>query len=448
MAFRIQNTVVWIGLLSSLNTFAVTPFGVAGRNGRDGIPGRTGRDGFSTSVYANGQAVRLNLDAENGSDGRDGEPGEGATNCNQPTPADNVFGAAGGSGGAGGTAGNGGSGGNLTVYFNDLSDLRNIYVSSRPGQGGRAGREGRGGKGCYCKTPSWTAYTCHSVQKPDGTAENICEDTPFSCIDGTFGHDGNHPPSFGQMGSPGRLTLIHGTNDPQADNPSVTAKLPNWLGRTSLLTRNVWSTQNGATQLLAPGSIISDTYRLYTEQKQMSVSLNWEMTRPVTDFADVTVSATLNASGTDVDLSLPESIWYRFEEDRQAPDTLFTFKHMLRANEVNRLAVELSGTASNLVATVTDSTDSSDVLATSFDAEFGIPGFFGGTTLFKGKVPADLIERNGRIFKIAISKLPGLKTEKMKPGTKLDLYLTANRALDSFHQEVSLRTRFRLPNTR
>jgi hypothetical protein len=410
---------------------------------QDGLDGRTG---MSTSIVATGQSASYNLDGDDGSDGSDGETGEDALNCQQPTPADNVIGAAGGLGGDGGKAGNGGNGGDVTVYATDMSALSKILVSSRPGQGARTGRAGVGGRGCYCTTSSWSAQQCKPVKNADGTTHTVCQSANFTCTNGTDGTDGKQGQDFGNAGTTGHLIVIKQLSDPAQDNPTASIAFQNAFSSGNItLTKNIWSTQNGAQQLLAPGSIVADDYKSFNGQNQITSSFTWNVNRPVTDF-NIQMGLAIDDTGTQVGLQLPDSVWYRVTQNMSGQNAHFTFTQMLNVSEVTQLTMQMTGTnASDLIATITDSTDSSDLVDTVFDADLEIPGFFWGTELFNGRIPADLIQRNGRVFTIQLSKLPNLDISKIQPGTKLDLDITAGRSMDSFSTSQDLEVEIQLP---
>jgi hypothetical protein len=428
----------------STPAFATTQFGIAGRNGRAGQDGLDGRTGVSTSVVATGQSTSFNLDGDDGSDGSDGETGEDALNCQQPTPADNVLGAAGGIGGDGGKAGNG----DITIYATDMTALSKILVSSRPGQGARTGRAGLGGRGCTCTTPSWVGQQCKPVKNADGTTHTVCQSANFTCTNGTDGMDGKQGQAFGNVGNSGHLIVIKQLSDPAQDSPTTSVAFPSAFGSAISLTKNIWSQQTGALQLLAPGSIISDTYKSFNGQNQITSTFTWNVNRPVTDFNNIQLGLAIDDTGTQVALQLPDSVWYRVDQNVSGQTAHFNFTRMLNESEVVQLTMQMTGTnASDLVATITDSTDSSDLVDTVFDADLEIPGFFWGTELFNGRIPADLIQRNGRSFTIQLSKLPNLDMSKIQPGTKLDLEITAGRSMDSFSTSQDLEVEIQLPGT-
>ena len=445
---RSSSLLIFVTIVTlSTPAFATTQFGIAGRNGRAGQDGLDGRTGMGTSIVATGQSASYNLDGDDGSDGSDGETGEDALNCQQPTPADNVIGAVGGLGGDGGKAGNGGNGGDITVYATDMSVLSKILVSSRPGQGARTGRAGLGGRGCSCTTSSWSAQQCKPVKNADGTTQTVCQSATFSCANGSDGTDGKQGQSFGNAGTTGHLILIKQMSDPSQDNPKASIAFPNAFAPGGVsLTKNVWTQQSGAMQLLAPGSIIADEYKSFNGQNQITTTFTWNVNRPITDFNDIQLGLTMNETGTQVALDLPDSVWYRADQSINGQTAHFTFNRMLNESVVTQLTMQMTGTnASDLVATITDSTDSSDLVDTVFDADLEIPGFFWGTELFNGRIPADLIRRNGRVFTIQLSKLPNLDISKIQPGTKLKLDITAGRSMDSFSTSQDLEVEIKLP---
>ncbi|MCC5619584.1 hypothetical protein LC605_31955, partial [Nostoc sp. CHAB 5836] len=139
----------------------VEPFG---QDGRHGVDGRSGRDGNSRSdqiIRASEQLQMLDLSGTDGEAGESATSAEQASGCQQPQNVTvNVCGANGGNGGNGGHGGHGGRGGNATVYFESLSQLKNVVLRNRGGRAGIAGRGGQAGSGCNCTQPRWTVNYC------------------------------------------------------------------------------------------------------------------------------------------------------------------------------------------------------------------------------------------------------------------------------------------------
>lgn len=111
--------------------------------------GTNGWDGSSKTITAGGP-FSLNLSGDAGGNGQQGSDGSTGrcntyTDANGQTVDDNV---AGGNGEAGGNGGRGGDGGNLTVYFSDYAQLKDIRFVSEGGDGGYGANGGRGGWGC------------------------------------------------------------------------------------------------------------------------------------------------------------------------------------------------------------------------------------------------------------------------------------------------------------
>jgi hypothetical protein len=94
-------------------------FGNRGRSGRDGLRGIDGKDGNSVVIRATGQAQALNLSGTPGGYGESGERGEDAWSCFQPKTDRNLRGA---------------DGGDVTIFTNDVANLKSVLVQSMGGQ--------------------------------------------------------------------------------------------------------------------------------------------------------------------------------------------------------------------------------------------------------------------------------------------------------------------------
>ena len=425
---------------------AAWTFGNAGSDGRDGYSGSDGRNGEDVVLKATGQAVALNLDGTDGREAGDGEDGDDATNCYHSHPAYSLVGADGGDGGSGGAGGDGGSGGDITVYAADMSNVAKISVTSRPGDGASGGRNGRGARGCTCNDYSWEAESCEEEKQPDGTYKTVCTTSTYYCSNGSDGSDGSYG-SSGSRGAYGSLTLIKKLTDLEAVQPSKSVSMGSILNAPFVLSENIWLAKMGARALLAPGSIVADQYREWSHRQEFPLLFAWEAKRPLADFANQAVSMRVNSAKTEVDVSLPSSVWYQAREEAVNGAQKITVEKILYAAEAVQLTATPSGRNAGYTLTVKDAANVSDLLQTGFTLELQHEKFFGDKTLFKGVVPKENIVWNGSdTFTIKAGTLPGIQSSKeLDPDDKIEVNLQITRKLNSFQTVKRINFKHKVP---
>ena len=251
----------------------VEDFGERGEDGTVGQKGQEGRNSDSLTVFADGSPMTLDLSGENGFVGNSGTSGSDAI-CESEIKekSNNLQASNGGHGGDGGDGGNGGDGGSLTVYTTDKSNLQQIYVVATGGIGGEPGQGGQGGAGCKCPVSSWNEQTCEG--KP-GSSKYSCTTTELQCADGYDGRTGRDGRP-GIEGSLGTLTVINLDKSLAPDRPQATLTVGELQDRGFTLSRNEWETKTGATDLLAPGSIVEDEYQELVARHEHTVLLVWD----------------------------------------------------------------------------------------------------------------------------------------------------------------------------
>lgn len=426
-------------------------FGFNGANGPSGGNGANGSRGQDATILASGQSQILNLAGGNGGDGGSGYDGANASGCYQPGPirAD-VWGASGGNGGDAGMGGTGGSGGNLVVYYKDIQTLKNIAVDALPGVGGRSGRAGQAGAPCGCYMSAWQVpiRECHNVQVAtpgsgvghDGhpappsppRVETVCETFLEShvCQSGSYGRNGSSYQN-GSSGEFGAITLIPSATPLTAVQPTTNVKFGTFPSSV-VLTLDKWSSLNGARNLFAPGSRISDTYQAYAGRMSVPVSFVWNAPRPQSAFASQSIVTFLDRSGK-VSASLQNNSVFADLSVSYAANgaATVTVNNALVASDVTKLSGEensLSGTGQDVAVTLNDAANVSDVVQTQVYAVVKSEGIFSHTR-FEGNVPVNLIEHTASGVVIHIGQLEGIPSGDLKNGKKMKINLTVTRAL-------------------
>ena len=254
-----------------------------GNRGSDGRSGRDGRSGKNQTIKADGTAVNLDL---SGTDGEDGEDGEDGTRpyCRgyRDEDRENITAPNGGSGGNGGRGGNGGNGGILTVYYQNLADLKNILVQANGGEAGRGGRGGRGTPGCNCRRRRWEVRNCTgNSRNPDYK----CTNRIYRCSGGYDGSDGRDGAN-GVRGKLGMLRIIKGQKSLSEDNPTAELTISQLINQPFQLSKNKWQIRQGAKSLLANGSVIDDEYQEFEKRLEGSLKLIWNEKQSITNFSN------------------------------------------------------------------------------------------------------------------------------------------------------------------
>ncbi|AFY49067.1 hypothetical protein Nos7524_3269 [Nostoc sp. PCC 7524] len=401
----------------------------AGRNGTNGRSGRNGRDGDNQTIFVNSSPINLDLSGKDGEDGEDGDRGDRPYCRDQPhQPKHDIYARNGGAGGNGGRGGNGGNGGSLTVYYTNLADLQTILVRANPGAGGRGGRGGNGSVGCRCRQRNWEIETCKGTP---GTADYKCTKKRYRCYDGKDGRDG----SDGQDGERGRLGILSIVNSKEplaAETPTVTLNFAELADKKLTLSKNKWILRQGATSLLAPGSVIADEYREFEQRLEQNFQIVWQEKQPINSFANQTLTVSLN-DDKQVNLTFPEDVWLAGTTSSQANLTTFTVNHAIPKKDVTRLAVaEFADAGENLNLKIVDLAAKSDVLQTQFRVKFRARDNFGGfsdyRTVYEGEIPSELVTRDYNRFTLALGKLK-IPSEALRSGINVDIEVVATRSL-------------------
>jgi hypothetical protein len=446
-------------LAVSLPAFSANQFGFSGSSGRNGQNGFNGKDGQSTIVKATGQTEQLILAGSDGGPGNNGGFGSDAYNCYQgsTTPNYDLYGANGGEGGDGGNGGYGGDGGNIRVYFQNLSDVKNIFVDSSPGQGSYSGRGEYGGRGCRCTYYAWTKQECHqeaythTVCLPrgcqQGTAgcncqtqteyKTVCVDKRYTCRDGYDGRQGYNGRN-GSAGSYGSIQLVGQLTDLAPTTPSMVVLVDKILTGTFNLSRDDWDSKSGALSVFAPGSKIRDDYKLFAGTSVNSVNFTWlDQDRSPSYYAGSRISLSLVGKPAIVKVALPTDLLAVTSQTGTANSTDFQFTKTMRRDELTNLRVEeMTGSMETLTLTMIDDSNVSDVSNTKVFIESGWELEAGGK--FKDWVPQNLIRSEKNKVHINLGRIPGIKAKKLKKyfGEKCELEMYIDRAFAGTTERV------------
>jgi len=420
-------------------------FGKVGSDSSSGQKGQDGRDSDSLTVFADGSPMTLDLSGENGFAGEDGFQGGESLCEEQPEAAKNLQASDGGNGGDGGDGGTGGNGGSLTVYTTDKSYLQQIYAIAVGGEGGFGGTGGVGGEGCQCSVPYWNKQTC--TGKP-GSSKYSCTTEEFQCTDGISGRTGREG-RVGRNGRLGNLTVINLDKSLAPDQPQTTINVSELKDRGFTLSKNHWETQNGASDLLAPGSIIADQYQELVSRQEHTVLLVWDAAQPVREFANQRVTLAL-AGEDDVNITFPEELWLETNELKRDKITeVFVFNAILE-KDVRRLKSQgLSGVGENLQLALVDKADKSDIINTSFSLKYRVSNSTDDArfrrvtdykTRYEGEIPPEAIIQNRDRFTLNLGQLP-IPTQYLENNTAVELQLTINRSFgdNSAVQKITVR---------
>ncbi|MBI4404856.1 MAG: hypothetical protein HY537_11880 [Deltaproteobacteria bacterium] len=406
-------------------------FGMCGQNGysgRDGMPGYQGRD---LTLYAEGQQGSYNLSGSDGGPAENGRRGGDAYSCMQPHGVHtDLMGACGGPGGSGGDGGNGGNAGELTVYFDEINNLRSILVRAIPGRGGWAGYGGQGGYPCHCSVPCWTVVE-------GGTTKM------YHCMDGHPGNSGMQGRT-GTSGWYGKVTLIPQMTPLLPVTPALTVAMENMLNGPFELSDNVWDSKTGARSLFAPGSDLNNHYQLFRERVEILYGFDWKASRPLTDFAGQKMHLTLRNGSAQ--LEYPSNIWVVGQEISDSPGKkVFVFEGALYAQEALKLALsDAGGSGKSMWVEVVDLQGVSQLVKTSFSIEYYTKAALIYRLRYQGKIGADNIALDGNHFRISLGQLP-IESQYLASGQKALIRLSVHRSYGNHSGQLSLEKYYNVP---
>jgi hypothetical protein len=408
-------------------------FGSTGYSGSAGQSGYDGRGGADIEIVARGQAENFDLRGGDGGDGSRGSDGSDATSCYQNRGTYNEIGAAGGDGGDGGRAGYGGDGGSVRVYFDNIANLKSVFVDSTPGRAGYPGDGSRAGRGCQCSDRSWERRVCHNEKyyrtvctpancNPKETGctckreeywEEVCNRETFYCDDGPDGRDGTTG-SRGSDGSYGSISLVGRLEPLESTTPDLSLLVQNAASVTYTLTRHEWDAKGGATSLFANGSRIRNDYSLYAGKTVKTVSFNWnDKQRGVDYYPNQYIGIGLYQRPALVNVDFPSSVLALYSLSVDGDHTTVNVSKTMRPDELVKVRVdEMYGSEESLTLVLLDDANVSDAAKTKIYIKSGWDLEAGHE--WKDWVPENLITSEPGKININIGRLPGIKAKKIK----------------------------------
>lgn len=446
MKLLVMSLLMWSGLAWSYN------FGFPGRDGRNGYNGRNGDQGRSVTVNAEGQALTLNLQGSDAADAGSGENGSDASSCFQRRGRFNERGANGGSGGDGGNGGNGGSGGDVTVYYKNAADLKNIFINNEGGRAGRAGRGGYAGRGCDCYDRTWSHRICRTEQRCserrvcDSNNQNcrtqrtcrpvnICRNEIYTCTDGMRGRDGRHGIA-GNNGEYGQLKLVQGRDQIPTEHPQVTLTIGQLERADFVLSKQVWRLKNDAHSLFAPGSNISGKYQEFVELRTRMVGVKWNAARDMEDFKDYKIG--LQFDGQKLLMDMPEGLFINYELKNNYQNTVIIINDVYTTAELSNLAIaSTQGYGSNLVITVNDKANVSDQVKNEVKLQFAHRKWRIWYEVYDRVVPAEFVDASADKLEVHVGKL-GIPSAYIARGKLVRYTLWIKRSFGNNVTEVKL----------
>ncbi|MDZ8050384.1 MAG: hypothetical protein RMX68_009695 [Aulosira sp. ZfuVER01] len=350
-------TTILNGLTINVVAAEVQTFGQAGRHGVDGRPGRNGTSASEQTIRAKAQLQTIDLFGRDGEAGESATSGEHASECQQPKKTTvNVCGAKGGNGGNGGDGGNGGKGGNATIYFESLSQLKNVVLRNGGGRAGLGGNGGQAGDGCNCAQPRWTVNYCtwalmaqqinvanapwteiqrklfrcsgdayhdeqqNRPQPPNSDANyrygwkyiGLSQQKNFSCENGESGKRGRKG-ADGQPGSYGQVWLVQGDDIPK-EQISYSDRISLLVDKNISLLKNNWLEKTGLRSLLGTGSDVRDSYRLL-QTVQGAFKVTWQAPKRPQELGDPQMKAVISESG-ELQFDIPGTLEYKLSKSQ------------------------------------------------------------------------------------------------------------------------------------
>lgn len=414
--------------------------------------GYTGQNGESRTIFLDPQQpLFLNLSGIDGAPGADGArrnsdkynswntndrdyddydehdkynkhyPSNNSSRCHNPDvgkAAKNITMANGESGLAGSNGGNGGNGGDLTIYYQNRSDLRQVLVDSSPGRGGFGGRGTRGTRGCGCPVSTWKVngktYTC----KPGYRGSR-----------GSNGFDGSN----GRMG---QLKIIAGKTAIAGDNPLYGAPLSTISSQTFPLTLNRWYKQSGALGLLQINSKISDEYLEYRDRLEKTATVKWNAKSGIDNYGTQAATVQLQENGEIGFEFKDKDLWSVVEQIDTSKSAVMSINAVVHQRDVTKLNPGISDNRDRkFTLAVIDSAAKSDLVETQFSVKIksgsgnGVPNRSGNAeTHYEGVLPNNLVTRDYNRFILNLGALP-VPSDTFKTGNDVQVEIKAIRSL-------------------
>ncbi len=334
--------------------------------------------------------------------------------------AKNITMANGESGLSGSKGGNGGNGGDLTIYYQNRSDLRQVLVDSSPGRGGSGGRGSRGTRGCECPVSSWKV-----------------NDKTYTCKPGHPGSRGSNG-SNGSNGNMGQLRIIASKTAIAGDNPLYTESLSTIAAQPISLTLNRWYKKSGALALLQMNSKISDEYLEYRDRLEKTAIVKWNAKSVIDNYATQATTVRLQENGEIGFEFKDKELWSVVEQVDTSKGAVMSINAIVHQRDVTKLNPGISDNHDRkFTLAVIDSAAKSDLVETQFSVKIksgsgnGIPNRSNNAeTYYEGVLPKNLVTRDYNRFVLNLGALP-VPSDTFKTGNDVQVEIKAIRSLGS-----------------
>jgi hypothetical protein len=226
------------------------------------------------------------------------------------------------------------------------------------------------------------------------------------------------------------LSIIHGTQELKSDNPTVKVPLSQAINKSIDLSKNKWNIRNGASALLAPGSIISEQYREFERRIEGTFQLDWNEQKSAGSFADQIITLSLNDE-EQIKIDFPKDLWVLGNYVTQGTMTKYSVVNTIRRQDVTKLKVaDFDGVGRNVNLKLVDLGGRADLLKTEFTVKISTRNSdrFYDQTEYKAKISPELVTRDYNRYIISLGKLP-IPDRALETRTEVEIELTATRSL-------------------
>jgi len=385
-------------------------FGQNGRDGRDGYDGQNGRHGEDREIIAKGDMYNYNLSGADAGDGGDGDYGEDAWNCYQRMQNEDEYGAFGGNAGRAGNGGIGGNAGDITIYYQDESNLKNITINSTPGRGGAAGRTGYAGRGCKCQAYRW---------ERNGNT--------YRCFDGRDGRDGERGLD-GRSGDGSTISLIQRLEPLEPENNTRSLRIQDVPANNPLyINDHLWSFGASYAGLFSNNSRIENaSYFKYTKTDERTVFVSWDAEQSMARYSTSQITFTLKNGSFRIDPIEP--FWPIYKHERGPIESHISITDAALSTDARQIEInQLLGLEKEITLHLEDKANMLDKIPATFEIDYQTR--FGGVfyqSRYQGSVSDQYLHRNGNQLVFDIGKMP-IENQYKRWGTFVKIIVHATR---------------------
>lgn len=452
---------------------------------QDTVPRPSSRDGRDRTIFADGREYDLDLSGRNGASASSSRRRtslydvERRLTGEEPQLNRNVSPVHGSSGQPGG------DGGTLTVYYTNLTHLRNIYVDA---SGGRGGAGSSGTDGFSCPPPETdlpeidinqdlrvipseglpqpptlppeaappiepkrlrgdfqgqqtngnsgsSQFVGNELQALDKAPNAFLEDTIARSVPAGCRRIPARSGSRGRDGRVGQLRIVNREEELPPEKPETNVAVSDLTEQTYDLSKHIWHERSGATELLAPESIIADEYLEFVERREATVQVSWTADQPLNRFETSEATLSLEDDGR-VQVDLGDQLWSLSETHQSDDLTKVLITALVPEAEVLELAKgSWQRSQDSLNLAVIDLAGHSEVLTTQFYVRYRAASSDAlnnirprWETQYEGDVPAELVTRDYNRFSLNLGALP-IESQYLQPGTPIAVEIEVTRSL-------------------